>query len=251
MRYPPASSVTASKLFPLASCTAVTTTPGSTPPVVSVMTPEIVASCAWTSAGSRKITTARTSRLKTVELTICCLLNPGKDVRTPPRDTPPRVRIRASLSPVQGRSTKAARRNLRPKTGSKGAANVKKRCDFRIVFAFSRTIVRWKRFDESWTLTTLQESADDRAPFLIETAVRDRFAGLPIPVYRRSGRLLRGGADRHTPTIHPARRCPARFRARDPSCRAVRARAPRAAGRCRPAAPPIAGTLRIRRDPRP
>ena len=42
--------------------------------------------------------------------------------------------------------------------------------------------MRWKRFDESSTLTTLQESADDRAPFLIETAVRDRFAGLPIPV---------------------------------------------------------------------
>ena len=44
IRKPPRSSVTDSNVLPVASCTAVTVTPGSTPPVESVIVPLSIAS---------------------------------------------------------------------------------------------------------------------------------------------------------------------------------------------------------------
>src|SRR5262245_45246534 len=62
MRYTPRPSVTAAKVLPVASSTAVTVTPGSTPPVESVTVPVNVASCAYATTGSSKIPQARSSR---------------------------------------------------------------------------------------------------------------------------------------------------------------------------------------------
>src|SRR5258705_2465946 len=63
MRYTPRSSVTAAKVLPVASSTAVTTTPGSTPPVESVTVPVNVASSAEGTAGSSRLAVDRSSRL--------------------------------------------------------------------------------------------------------------------------------------------------------------------------------------------
>jgi hypothetical protein len=63
MRYTPRSSVTAAKVLPVASRTAVTVTPGSTPPVESVIVPVNVASCAYATTGSSEIPHERSSRL--------------------------------------------------------------------------------------------------------------------------------------------------------------------------------------------
>src|SRR5258705_1951802 len=58
MRNTPRSSVTLVKVLPVASCTAVTVTPGSTPPDESVTTPVMMASvCANPDAGSARIVT--------------------------------------------------------------------------------------------------------------------------------------------------------------------------------------------------
>src|SRR5947207_2168318 len=54
-RYAPELSVTASKLFPVSSSTARTTTPGNTPPVESVTVPLSAASCANAVMGSHSI----------------------------------------------------------------------------------------------------------------------------------------------------------------------------------------------------
>src|SRR5258705_13276674 len=62
-RYLPVESVTASKLFPLASLTARTTTPGSTPPVWSVTVPLIAASWANADIGSRRNGSARSAAI--------------------------------------------------------------------------------------------------------------------------------------------------------------------------------------------
>src|SRR5262245_30981294 len=61
MRYTPRSSVTAAKVLPVASRTAVTVTPGSTPPVESVTVPVNVASCAYAVTGSSRIPVDRSS----------------------------------------------------------------------------------------------------------------------------------------------------------------------------------------------
>src|SRR5687767_9781510 len=53
----PASSVTASNRLPVVSFTAVTVTPGSTPPVESVTVPVSTASCAYPATGNASITT--------------------------------------------------------------------------------------------------------------------------------------------------------------------------------------------------
>src|SRR6185436_3467396 len=59
MRNTPRSSVTLVKVLPVASCTAVTVTPGSTPPDESVTTPVMTASvCANPDAGSARIVTS-------------------------------------------------------------------------------------------------------------------------------------------------------------------------------------------------
>ena len=60
MRNPPRSSVTARKLLPVAVWTAVTVTPGSTPPVLSVTVPESTAS--WASAICGSAIAAQTAR---------------------------------------------------------------------------------------------------------------------------------------------------------------------------------------------
>src|SRR2546423_13945935 len=62
-RYLPVESVTASKLFPFASLTARTTTPGSTPPVWSVTEPLIAASWANADIGSRRNGSARSAAI--------------------------------------------------------------------------------------------------------------------------------------------------------------------------------------------
>src|SRR4051812_39456640 len=54
-------------LLPVAACTAVTVTPGSTAPVVSVTVPVSTASCADTIAGSAAIAMTHTSRLRTLD----------------------------------------------------------------------------------------------------------------------------------------------------------------------------------------
>src|SRR5438445_13737547 len=63
----PRPSVTDSNWLPDASLTATTVTPGSTPPVESVMVPVTEASCANTSAGSASIAHRRISRFTTLE----------------------------------------------------------------------------------------------------------------------------------------------------------------------------------------
>src|SRR5436190_15820636 len=64
----PRSSVTATKVLPVASWIAVTVTPGSTPPVESETVPVRVASCACSRAGSIRIAPSRTSRPTTLDL---------------------------------------------------------------------------------------------------------------------------------------------------------------------------------------
>src|SRR6266705_6907121 len=64
----PRSSVTATKVLPVASWSAVTVTPGSTPPVESETVPVKVASCADSRAGTSRIAPRRTSRPTTLDL---------------------------------------------------------------------------------------------------------------------------------------------------------------------------------------
>src|SRR6267142_941454 len=65
IRYAPRVSVTPWNVFPDASCSAVTATPGSTPPVESVTVPLTVASCAYAGTASASIPTITISRLTT------------------------------------------------------------------------------------------------------------------------------------------------------------------------------------------
>ena len=58
----PRSSVTARNLFPEAAWTAVTVTPGSTPPVESVIVPVSTASCAKASIGMTSMSKAKSIR---------------------------------------------------------------------------------------------------------------------------------------------------------------------------------------------
>src|SRR6266550_1594155 len=67
-RYAPRASVTASKLFPDASFTALIVTPGRTPPVESVIVPVTVASCAYPTTGIARI--VRIAQMKIGRLTI-------------------------------------------------------------------------------------------------------------------------------------------------------------------------------------
>src|SRR5713101_3052432 len=63
IRKAPRASVTASKLFPEASFTALTVTPGSTAAVESVTVPLIVASCARPTAGIARIVRIEQTRI--------------------------------------------------------------------------------------------------------------------------------------------------------------------------------------------
>src|SRR6185503_7852976 len=86
MRYMPRSSVTAVKVLPVAASTAVTTTPGSTPPVESVAVPVNVASWAKVTAGSSRIPVESSNRL-----TIANVITPPEGltrVHAPVRDLP-------------------------------------------------------------------------------------------------------------------------------------------------------------------
>ena len=65
MRYRPRSSLTPSNRLPVVVDTAVTTTPGSTPPVESVIVPVSVASCAKAAAGKSNATQQTTRRFMT------------------------------------------------------------------------------------------------------------------------------------------------------------------------------------------
>src|SRR5450759_1980725 len=61
--YAPRPSVTASNVLPVASSTAVTVTPGSTAPVVSLTVPVNTASCAYPMPGSARMAQTRRNRL--------------------------------------------------------------------------------------------------------------------------------------------------------------------------------------------
>src|SRR6185295_12753878 len=64
MRKRPCPSVTATNVLPESMLIAVTVTPGSTPPVESVIVPVMVASCAWDTRGkTSRIPSANTQRM--------------------------------------------------------------------------------------------------------------------------------------------------------------------------------------------
>jgi hypothetical protein len=68
----------ATNVLPVASCTAVIVTPGSTPPVESVTVPVITASCAKPMTGSARIAATTMSHFVTPDL---------MDSSSPPEDS--------------------------------------------------------------------------------------------------------------------------------------------------------------------
>src|SRR5712692_6582019 len=68
IRYAPRASVTASKLFPEASFTALIVTPGSTAAVESITVPLTVASCAYPTRGIARIAQTKINRLVTLDV---------------------------------------------------------------------------------------------------------------------------------------------------------------------------------------
>src|SRR6185369_16598118 len=110
MRYTPRSSVTAAKVLPVASSTAVTTTPGSTPPVESVTVPVNVASWAYATTGGSRIPEERSSRLTILNVmtspdALTCVWTPSLYTNFVYSSDPPR-----NLSSFTGRCAVNVRR---------------------------------------------------------------------------------------------------------------------------------------------
>src|SRR5215813_10621269 len=89
MRNTPRSLVTASNVFPEASCTATIETPGRTAPVESVIVPVIVASCAYAATGSASIALTKKSRVTTRQLAKRIIGSSCRDLAAIPSDDDP------------------------------------------------------------------------------------------------------------------------------------------------------------------
>src|SRR5215510_6269029 len=89
MRNTPRSLVTASNVFPEASCTATIETPGRTAPVESVIVPVIVASCAYTATGGASIALTKKSRVTTRQLAKRIIGSSCRDLAAIPSDDDP------------------------------------------------------------------------------------------------------------------------------------------------------------------
>ncbi len=105
IRKSPRASVTAPKLFPEASSTAVTVTPGSTAPVASVTVPLIVASCAYPATASTRIAQTKINSVISLDF-----IGSSSQRRAWPAATDESQRVGAGCKTQKRRGVKSERR---------------------------------------------------------------------------------------------------------------------------------------------